>query len=109
MFVDVRDPEAWDAGRVTGALSMAAAEFPQSYFALVPQPDPAIPLVVYGAGADSFAVRRVAAELGEMGHGDVAFLTGGFAALEAAGLPAESAAGSTQTSDLSTEAAEVIP
>jgi rhodanese-related sulfurtransferase len=89
MFVDVRPREEWSQGRIMGASSVDAAGFPQSYFDTASSLDPAIPLVVYGAGPDSFAVRRVAAGLGEMGHGDVALVVCGLAGLEATGISTE--------------------
>jgi rhodanese-related sulfurtransferase len=89
VFVDVRTRAEWVGGRIAGAVSADASSFPQSYFDITPPLDPAIPLVVYGAGADSFAVRRVAGELVEMGHGDVALAVCGMAALAAFGVPTE--------------------
>ncbi len=89
MFVDVRPRSEWDMGRVTGASSVDAAGFPESYFEGVSSLDAAIPLVVYGAGPDSFAVRRVAAGLGEMGHEDVVLVVCGLDGLAALGIPTE--------------------
>jgi len=88
LFVDVRPKEEWEGVRVTGAVSMQAQGFPQSYYDIVPPLDPAIPLVVYGAGADSFAVRRVASELIDVGH-QVSPAVCGFEGLLAAGIPSE--------------------
>lgn len=95
VFLDARSPEAWAAQRISGAPILDAATFPQSYYSLDPPLDPAIPLVVYGAGPDSFAVRRVAAELGELGHADVALVVAGLEELLAAGLPREEGPGGT--------------
>jgi len=68
---------------------MQAQEFPQSYYDIVPPLDSAIPLVVYGAGPDSFAVRRVTAELMDIGHAQVAPAVCGIEGLLAVGLPSE--------------------
>jgi rhodanese-related sulfurtransferase len=89
LFVDARAREEWDAAHATGAAPLDASAFPQSYFDLVPPLDPAIPLIVYGAGPDSFAVRRLAAGLGEMGHADVSLVVKGLSELEGAGIPVE--------------------
>ena len=50
--------------------------------------DPSLPLFLYGAGADSFAVRRTAALLDEFGHADVRFVVNGLEELLAAGIDA---------------------
>jgi rhodanese-related sulfurtransferase len=69
--VDVRSPAEFEARRVAGALSLPAEELEDRYFDSVAALDLAQPLVVYGAAADSFAIRRVAHELGDRGHADV--------------------------------------
>ncbi len=89
VFVDLRPSEEWAAHHVAGAACMDAAQFPQSYYSIETPLDPAIPLVLYGAGPDSFAVRRVAAELQALGHGDVQLVVMGVDGLAAAGLPTE--------------------
>jgi rhodanese-related sulfurtransferase len=89
VFVDVRPHGEWSAGRAAGAASVDASTFPQSYFDAVPPLDPAIPLTLYGAGPDSFAVRRTAVGLQEMGHADVALVVCGLEGLSATGIPTE--------------------
>jgi len=85
-FLDARPPEDWEERRVSGAFSLPAADFDSRYFELAPDLDPAIPLFVYGAGPDSFDVRRLVAKLVDFGHADVGFVTGGFDALVRAGV-----------------------
>lgn len=99
LFVDIRTKDEWGKARVSGAVSMQAQEFPQSYYDIVPPLDSAIPLVVYGAGPDSFAVRRVTAELMDIGHAQVAPAVCGMEGLLAAGIPSE--AGGADAADTS--------
>jgi len=91
LFVDVRGKQEWEGQRVAGAVSMQAQEFPQSYYDVVPPIDSAIPLIVYGSGPDSFAVRRIAAELIDIGHAQVTPAVCGVESLLAVGIPGESA------------------
>ena len=83
---------------MAGSVSMQAQGFPQSYYDIVPPIDSAIPLVVYGSGPDSFAVRRVAAELIDIGHAQVNPAVSGVEALLAAGIPSEGATNTSTTS-----------
>jgi rhodanese-related sulfurtransferase len=85
-FLDVRSPEEWEEERVAGAFAFDADRFDDRYFDVVAAFGPEVPLFVYGAGPDSFAVRRVVAKLRELGHSDVAFVTGGLRELAAAGI-----------------------
>ncbi len=89
-FVDVRDPEAYLAGHVAGALSVPADDFDAYYFDHVAALASEIPLVVYGAGPDSFRVRHVAQELTDRGHLGVDLVVCGVDSLYAAGLDAGS-------------------
>ena len=89
LFIDVRTKDEWEAARVAGAVSMQAQGFPQSYYEIVPPLDSAIPLIVYGAGADSFSVRRIASELIDIGHAQVSPAVCGVDGLLAAGVPSE--------------------
>ena len=75
---------------MAGSVSMQARGFPQSYYDIVPPLDTAIPLVVYGSGPDSFAVRRVASELIDIGR-QVTPAVCGVEGLLAAGVPSEGA------------------
>jgi rhodanese-related sulfurtransferase len=87
--LDVR-PAAEQGGlRVSGAFAVPADEFEDRYFAAVAELGTEVPLLVYGAGPDSHAVRRVVAQLRELGHTEVAFVTGGIDALVAAGVGAQ--------------------
>jgi rhodanese-related sulfurtransferase len=97
LFVDVRTKEEWEGARVAGSISMQAQGFPQSYYDIVPPIDSAIPLVVYGSGPDSFAVRRVVAELIDIGHAQVNPAVCGVGGLLAAGVPSEGGAANTST------------
>lgn len=85
-FLDARSRDEWEERRISGAFSLPAHEFESRYFELSPELDPSLPLFVYGAGADSFAVRRVVANLIDFGHGDVGFVVEGLEVLVDAGL-----------------------
>jgi rhodanese-related sulfurtransferase len=85
-FLDVRPRGDWETERVSGAFPFEAESFDDTYFDVVAPFGTDVPLFVYGAGPDSFAVRRVVARLMELGHADVSFVTGGFAALTEAGV-----------------------
>jgi rhodanese-related sulfurtransferase len=84
-LVDVRAPEDFLARRVAGALSLPESELQARYFDALAQLSLDMPLVVYGAGADSFRVRGVGAELMQLGHQNVDVMVSGFEALVAAG------------------------
>lgn len=92
-FVDVRDGAAYAHGHVAGAVSLPAGEFDARYFDVVAGLDSEIPLVVYGAGPDSFEVRRVAQELRDRGHLGVDLVVCGVDSLYAGGLDAGFAEG----------------
>lgn len=85
-FVDVRDSADYSAGHVSGAVLLPAGEFDARYFDLVATLGADVPLLVYGAGPDSFAVRHVAQELLDRGHRSVDLAVCGVDALHAAGL-----------------------
>ncbi|MGH2571859.1 MAG: rhodanese-like domain-containing protein [bacterium] len=68
LFLDVRPRDAYDARRVAGAISFEAERAEDRYFEAVAPLGADVPLFVYGAGPDSFAVRRVTAELRDLGH-----------------------------------------
>jgi hypothetical protein len=87
-FLDVRARGAYDDRRVAGAFSFEAERSSDRYFDVVAAWGDEIPLFVYGAGPDSFAVRRVAAELIELGH-DVGLVVCGLDGLVDAGLDFE--------------------
>jgi rhodanese-related sulfurtransferase len=89
-FLDVRPAADWESRRVSGAFSVPADEFDDRYFLTISGLGTEVPLFVYGAGPDSHVVRRVVAQLSELGHEQVGFVTGGVDALLAAGLSAAS-------------------
>ncbi|MCA9753535.1 MAG: rhodanese-like domain-containing protein [Gemmatimonadetes bacterium] len=89
-FLDVREPGAFDTRRVAGSYSVPPADFDDRYFEVVSDFGPELPLVVYGAAADSFVVRRTAARLMDLGHSDVLAVTSGLESLLAAGLAPDS-------------------
>jgi len=91
-FLDVRSPDAWEERRVAGSFSFEAEHSADRYFEVVSGLGDVIPLFVYGAEPDSFAVRRVAAELLELGH-DVGLAVCGLDALIAAGIDADEGPG----------------
>ena len=87
-FLDLRPRDDWEARRVAGSWSLDAGDFENRYFEIGGILDPSLPLFLYGAGADSFAVRRTVALLGEFGHADVKFVVDGLDGLLAAGIDA---------------------
>jgi rhodanese-related sulfurtransferase len=87
-FLDVRSRDAYEARRIAGAFWLEAEQFADRYFDVVAGFGAEIPLFVYGAGSDSFAVRRVAAELLDLGH-EVGLAVCGLEELIAAGVDAE--------------------
>lgn len=87
-FVDVRDAASYEQRRVVGALSVSADDFQTRYFDVVAGLGTQATLVVYGAGPDSFAVRRVAQELHDLGHTDVQLVVCGLDTLLSRGLDA---------------------
>jgi rhodanese-related sulfurtransferase len=94
-FIDTRDRAAYEERRVAGALSVPADDFQARYFDVVAGLGSDAPLVVYGAGADSFAVRHVAQQLRDLGHSDVQLVVCGLAALLARGVDAAAGPGDT--------------
>jgi rhodanese-related sulfurtransferase len=87
-FLDVRPDAEFEARRVAGALPLPADRLEDVYYETVLNLGTDVPLVVYGAGADSFTVRRVTQYLLDLGHADVACVTDGVDALLAAGIDA---------------------
>lgn len=87
-FLDVRARDAYEERRVAGAFSFEAERSSDRYFEVVAGFGDEIPLFVYGAGPDSFAVRRVAAELIDLGH-EVGLAVCGLEGLLAAGIDSE--------------------
>ena len=87
-FLDVRSRDEYEDRRVAGAFSLEADQFEDRYFDVLAGFGTEIPVFVYGAGPDSFAVRRVAAQLLDLGH-DVGLAVCGLEELLAAGLDAE--------------------
>jgi hypothetical protein len=68
IFLDVRRQDDYDARRVARAISFEADRAESRYYEAVAPLGAEVPLFVYGAGPDSFAVRRVTAELRDLGH-----------------------------------------
>lgn len=85
-FLDIRPEDEWETERVSGAFPFEADRFEERYFDVISSFGPDVPLFVYGAGPDSFAVRRIVARLIGLGHTDVEFVTGGLPELLAAGI-----------------------
>jgi rhodanese-related sulfurtransferase len=88
-FLDIRAETEWERQRVAGALSVAADDFDSRYFDEVAAFGTDVPLFVYGSPEDSFAVKQVVVQLRDLGHADVAFVTGGLPELLAAGITGE--------------------
>lgn len=89
IFVDLRERDAFDERRVAGAMWLGPEDLQMHYFDEVADLPLEMPLFLYGAGADSFGVRRAAAELGELGHEDVRLAVCGAQELFDAGVPEE--------------------
>jgi rhodanese-related sulfurtransferase len=85
-FLDIRNPAAWEERRVAGSFPFPADSFDDRYFEVVADFGTELPLVVYGAAADSFEVRRTAARLIDLGHADVRVVTAGLDAILDAGV-----------------------
>jgi hypothetical protein len=85
-FLDVRPRDEWETRRVAGSWSLDADAFDDRYFEIGGILEPSLPLFLYGAGPDSYAVRRTAARLEEFGHVDVRFVVDGLDGLLAAGI-----------------------
>ena len=88
LFLDVRSHDDYDARRVAGAISFEAERAEARYYEAVAPLGADVPLFVYGAGPDSFAVRRVTAELRDLGH-QVDLVVCGLDELVAAGIAVE--------------------
>lgn len=87
-FLDVRPVGEFEARRVAGALPLPADGLEDAYYGTVVGLGVDVPLVVYGAGADSFTVRRVSQFLIDLGHADVSCVTDGVDALLSVGIDA---------------------
>jgi len=85
-FLDIRSTPDFETRRVAGALPLPADSLEDAYFNGVANLGVDMPVVVYGAGPDSFAVRRVAQYLLDVGHADVSVAVCGLDALVAAGI-----------------------
>ena len=86
VVLDVRTPREWQAGILPAATGFADwDEWPGSFVALDPAPEPTRPILVYcHSGHRSSAAARW---LSEHGYGHVYNLVGGIAAWRSAGLP----------------------
>jgi len=87
-FLDIRPAEEFEAARVAGALPLPADRLEDVYYESIVNLGADMPLVVYGDAADPFTVRRVTQFLVDLGHTDVACVTGGVDSLLAAGIDA---------------------
>jgi rhodanese-related sulfurtransferase len=89
VLLDVRIPEDFDASHIAGARN--ACVFLMSFLddvrAMVP--DPAVPIVVYGADSQSLESTDAARRLKEAGFRSVHNYAGGLAAWKSDGLPTE--------------------
>lgn len=87
VVLDVRIPEAYDAAHLSGALN--ACVFLISFVDDVRRwvPDPAVPVIVYGAGPTSFESTDAARRLIEAGYTDVRNFPGGLQEWISEGLP----------------------
>jgi rhodanese-related sulfurtransferase len=83
VIIDVRTPEEFNSGHVQGALNIPveSADFAQQVAAL----DPATTYAIYCRSGNRSAVAT--AQMGSMGYLHLYDLEGGFADLEAAGMP----------------------
>ncbi len=86
LVLDIRVYEKFVSSHVAGALSFEITDYESRYFETVANFGADAPLLLYGAGADSHEVRRVAAYLINLGHEDVGFAVCGLDDLIAAGM-----------------------
>ncbi len=70
-LLDVRDLAEFEERRVSGALPLPATDLENAYFERVAPLGADLPFLVYGAGPDSFTVRRATQYLLDVGHTDV--------------------------------------
>lgn len=85
IFVDMRAGEAYQAGHLPGALSLATPDLNQRLAALTPGGI----IVTYGDASRPTAGQRGAQIFRDLGYGPVAALDGGIEAWQAANLPLE--------------------
>jgi len=87
ILLNVLPEEVFEARRLPGSLNACVYEmiFPDRVRELVP--DPATPLVVYGAGGNSLDAKTALGILRGAGYGAAEIFEGGLDAWEAAGLP----------------------
>jgi sulfur-carrier protein adenylyltransferase/sulfurtransferase len=85
LFLDVREQDEWDEGRIPGAVHVPRGRLEQSVEGLVP--DRATPIVVYCASGNRSAF--AAKTLEELGYRDVRNLAGGIVDWKRNGLPIE--------------------
>jgi sulfur-carrier protein adenylyltransferase/sulfurtransferase len=83
LFVDVRERDEWDEGRIPGAIHIPRGNLESRIETAVP--DRAQPLVVYCAGGSRSAF--AAKTLGELGYENVVSLAGGFTDWKRNGFP----------------------
>ncbi len=89
LLLHVLPPESWESRRLPG--SRCACVYEMSFLETVRglAPDPATPIVVYGAGHPSLESATAAEKLAAAGYTQVTDFAGGLAEWEAAGLPVE--------------------
>lgn len=89
LLLHVLPPESWESRRLPG--SQCACVYEMTFLETVRglAPDPATPLVVYGAGLPSLESATATEKLAAAGYTQVTDFAGGLAAWEAAGLPVE--------------------
>ena len=88
LFLDVREQDEWDEGRIPGAVHVPRGRLEQSVEGLVP--DRAAPIVVYCASGNRSAF--AAKTLEELGYTDVRNLAGGIVDWKRNGFPIETGA-----------------
>ena len=89
LLLHILPPESWESRRLP--CSRCACVYEMTFLETVRglAPDPAAPLVVYGAGLPSLESAVAAEKLAAAGYTQVTDFAGGLAAWEAAGLPVE--------------------
>ena len=89
LLLHVLPPESWESSRLPG--SHCACVYEMTFLETVRglAPDPATPIVVYGAGLPSLESAVAAEKLAAAGYTQVTKFAGGLAAWESAGLPVE--------------------
>ena len=88
LWVDAREPSAFAAGHIPGAIALGETAWEEGLAGFVERWEPDVLVLVYCDGAECEASRRVARRLqSELGVDNVAVLHDGWGAWQRAGRP----------------------